>query len=448
MIRSVNKAKGNISSVFAHLGASKQELDPRFLELKRQIAPKNADLLRKAFDRLLDTFEKEAQEIRQHGSSIIPEVTMEDIRGNGGRLPEKIVPEIKKRGTVVIRNIVDRALAAEYKASIQEYINNHPGIVGFPEDNPQVWEVYWSKAQVAARSHPNFNEAAVALNHVWHGDKNAPIDLSKNLVYCDRMRIRQPSDGTFKLAGHIDGGSLERWEDPEYRACYTKILEGKWEEYDPYDVTHRIEAVMDMYDAPGGCSMFRLMQGWLAISKIRPGGGTLRVCPLIKEPTAYFMMKPLLEESMNSSNFMGAWPARCQDITDTDHPHIVNSMVSVPEVDCGDGVFWHCDTVHGVEPEQTMTTDSSVLYIPSTPMCPRSSEYLRRQRAAFEKGITPPDFPANDCEEHFDDRATPAMLNGAQRLGMGFDPFPEEEGLTEGQRKAIREHNRIIASSL
>ena len=138
MIRSANKAKGNISSVFAHLGASKPEIDPRFLDLKKQIAPKNPDILRKAFDRLLNTMEKEALDIRQRGSAVIPEVTIEDIKSNGGRLPDKIIPEVKKRGTVVIRNIVDRAVAAEYKSSIQDYINRHSGIVGFPEDNPQV----------------------------------------------------------------------------------------------------------------------------------------------------------------------------------------------------------------------------------------------------------------------------------------------------------------------
>ena len=108
-------------------------------------------------------------------------------------------------------------------------------------------------------------------------------------------------------------------------------------------------------------------------------------------------------------------------------------------------IYRHCDTVHAVEPFQNMATDSSVLYIPSTPMCPRSSEYLMRQRGTFERGMTPPDFPANDCEEHFDDRATPATLTKEQKLGMGFTPFPETEGMTEGQLKAIREHNRIIS---
>lgn len=117
---------------------------------------------------------------------------------------------------------------------------------------------------------------------------------------------------------------------------------------------------MDLYDSPGGCSMFRNFQGWLAISDITRDGGHLRVSPLIKEPTAYFMMKPLLAENLDTryvyhcmafslssilnvaffSDFMGAWPGRGQDITPHDHPHIVDSMITMPDVECGDAVFW------------------------------------------------------------------------------------------------------------
>lgn len=213
MHRSVNKAKGNISSVFAHLGASKQKLEPRFQELKHQIAPTNPDILRRAFDRLLETFEKENAEIRRRGADVIPQVTFQDIKANGGRLPTKLLSEIRKRGAVVVRNVVDRQEAADYKASIQEYIQRHrPYLTGFPEDNPQVWELYWTKAQAKARGHPNFNTTAIALNHLWHtnGNQDVPIDLTKNITYCDRLRIREPSDGQFQLQGHLDGGSLER----------------------------------------------------------------------------------------------------------------------------------------------------------------------------------------------------------------------------------------------
>lgn len=218
MHRSVSKSKGNISSVFAHLGASKQKLEPRFQELKHQIAPANPEVLRRAFDRLLESFEKENAEIRRRGADVIPQVSFEDIKANGGRMPDKLIPEIHKRGAVVVRNLVDRAVAAEYKASIQEYIQRHrEHLTGFPEDNPQVWELYWTKAQTKARGHPHFNTTAIALNHLWHtnGNNNVPIDFTKNVTYCDRLRIREPSDGQFQLQGHLDGGSLERKYGPQ-----------------------------------------------------------------------------------------------------------------------------------------------------------------------------------------------------------------------------------------
>lgn len=62
-------------------------------------------------------------------------------------------------------------------------------------------------------------------------------------------------------------------------------------------------------------------------------------------------------------------------------------MVSVPTVAPGDAVFWHCDQVHAVEPKNESDRDSTVLYIPSVPVCERNSMYLQRQRACFEKGL-------------------------------------------------------------
>ena len=38
-------------------------------------------------------------------------------------------------------------------------------------------------------------------------------------------------------------------------------------------------------------------------------------------------------------------------------------MISVPKVNPGDAVFWHCDVVHSVEEEHTGTGDSAGAYI-------------------------------------------------------------------------------------
>lgn len=59
------------------------------------------------------------------------------------------------------------------------------------------------------------------------------------------------TDEEFTLNAHQDSGAIERWEDPEYRACYREIFEGRWEDYDPWNADHRSDAKTDLY-ASGG----------------------------------------------------------------------------------------------------------------------------------------------------------------------------------------------------
>lgn len=49
----------------------------------------------------------------------------------------------------------------------------------------------------------------------------------------------------------------------------------QWQEYDPWDLTGRLDANMNMYDGPGGCSVFRTFQGWLGLSRHGPRQGEL-----------------------------------------------------------------------------------------------------------------------------------------------------------------------------
>jgi hypothetical protein len=205
------KPKGDISSVFSHLGGKETVLDPALLQLKREIAPKDTAVLNQAYQRLMDSFDKETPTIKEKGSSIIPQVTLDEIQANNGQFPPAIAAQIKNRGCVVIRNVIPESEARGYKEQIEQYISRHPGeIEGFPKNDPQVWEVYWSQSQVAARSHPRFEMATLALNKLWHADEETAIDLTKNLGYCDRLRIRKPGNESFALQEHIDSGSIER----------------------------------------------------------------------------------------------------------------------------------------------------------------------------------------------------------------------------------------------
>lgn len=362
--------------------------------------------------------------------------------------------------------------ALKYKQRAQDYIAaNRDRVRAFPKDDPAVYELYWSSSQVDARAHPNMLATQRFLNTLWHSsDPDAPISVSHPLTYADRFRIRNPGDAKFALGPHSDGGSLERWEDPEYRKCYKQILQGQWEEYDPFDAAHRVKAKQDLYNGAGTCSMLRFFQGWLSMSSTGPGEGTLRICPLLKHATAYLMLRPLFTtgsiDSLDAA-FPGSAFGAGQEYNESTHPHLQlnDSMCSIPHVEPGDYVACklstrqtshpcmlltrttgHCDTIHSVDKEHRGTKDSSVMYIPACPMTPASIEYLLRQRAAATAFSPPPDFPdAGGLGEQGFTHAQnwkEVSLAGMQAMGMGRSPWETHENMTSGERKLIDEANR------
>jgi len=75
-----------------------------------------------------------------------------------------------------------------------------------------------------------------ALLSIFTAAPDCKVSLTSPLVYSDRLRIRNPGDAKFALGPHMDGGSIERWEDPTYRQVYEKILTGNWEEFDAWEM--------------------------------------------------------------------------------------------------------------------------------------------------------------------------------------------------------------------
>lgn len=230
--------------------------------------------------------------------------------------------------------------------------------------------MYWSAPQLKTRAHPNFLRVQHHLmSLLWHSSSpDTPIFLDQPFSYADRLRIRQPGDTSFALGPHIDGGSVERWEKEGYGrgGVYDRILEGKWEEYDPWDASGRVAAVNNLYDGLGPCSMFRMWQGWMSMSHTKPAEGTLLVKPLVKLSTAYVLLRPFFQpkRGRTSANYLdeenwefmgadgmtselqGATPGTVQECTDELHPHLEleRTMVHVPEIKPGDFVGWHCDS--------------------------------------------------------------------------------------------------------
>jgi Gig2-like len=66
------------------------------------------------------------------------------------------------------------------------------------------------------------------------------------------------------LSPHVDGGSVERWLDDNFRKVYRHVFAGNWRKYNVFDAAYRPE--VREVDSPAVCSMFRTYQGWTALT--------------------------------------------------------------------------------------------------------------------------------------------------------------------------------------
>ncbi|KAF2968682.1 hypothetical protein GQX73_g4906 [Xylaria multiplex] len=466
------KREGNISDSFVSLsGGDRPPLPERFLDLKRSLVAGHEDRVVAGWQRLLAQLKQENAILARDGSKVIPSLEFLNLEKDLTRFQS----EIKKRGVAVIRGVIPENEARAYKNDIEEYVRQNPSTRAFPQHDPQVYELYWSSPQIRARAHPNLLKVQSKLMNFWQpSDADSPISLSQTLTYADRLRIRQPGDATFALGPHVDGGSVERWEKHGYGlgGVYDKVFEGSWEEYDPWDASTRVSAVMDNYNGLGACSMFRMFQGWLSMSNAKGFEGTLLVNPLLQLSTAYYLLRPFfrpIKESKGLSNeeylaadnwvftgsemtseLQGATPGHGQELNADLHPHLEldTSMVHMPEVKPGDFVAWHCDTIHAVDKIHKGQSDSSVLYIPICPVTEQNAHYLVRQREAFLGGTPGPDFPGGEGESRHLNRPTISYLNAhANSEGLrafGFEKLVTTEADGPGAAGVLKKANEIL----
>ncbi|KAK0610064.1 hypothetical protein B0T17DRAFT_500859 [Bombardia bombarda] len=471
------KREGDISDSFASLsGKEAQPLPDRFRSQKLHLVSGHEDSVIAGWRRLLLTLQHENDVVAQAGPSIIPEVHFSDRLVEDLRSKKK---EIQKRGVAVIRGVIPEDEARSYKFEIEEYVRRNPQTRGFPVNNPQVIELYWSIPQLRARFHDAMIKTQTALmTTLWHtSDPNAPISLRTPLSYTDRLRIRQPGDAQFALGPHQDGGSVERWEYEGYGRghVYDSIFCGEWELHDSFDASRRVEAVTNRYNGLGACSMFRAFQGWLAMSRVGPGQGTLLVNPLARESIAYSLLRPFFTPTRSlqelggdrerfldennweftagermTSDLQGATPGHGQEFPEGLHPHLEldKTMVHVPEVRPGDFVVWHCDTIHAVDKKHNGNSDSSVLYIPVCPTTEASATYVAQQRSAFREGTPAPDFPGGKGESEHVGRPTEEYIrsyaNHAATQSMGLEKIVAGGNDTPGGNIAIERANSVL----
>ncbi|KAK8162545.1 hypothetical protein IWX90DRAFT_246513 [Phyllosticta citrichinensis] len=475
---STQKRAGDISDAFASLsGQEFKPLDPSYALLKKNLIAGYEDAVRASWDRLLKTLQDEVSTIVALGSNVIPEVEYSDIAK--AQVSKSFEEEHRKRGVAIVRGVIDENEVLSWKEELREYIRRNPHTKAFPAENPQVYELYWSPAQMRARTHANLLQTQRYILSFWNSRlPSAHVSLAHPTAYADRLRMRLPGDARFALGPHVDGGSVERWDPAGYGrgGVYDAVWQGRWEEFDPWESSGRLDVISDLHAGVGACSMFRMSQGWLSMSNTGPFEGTLLVNPLLAKATAYYLLRPFFTpkkapidptsevfepafldpsnwtmESEPSSWIQGATPGHGQELRAALHPHLdlARTMVHVPRVKPGDYVVWHCDTIHAVDKVHAGSSDSSVLYIPTCPLTVENAKYLARQRQNFLEGIPSPDFGGGEGESNHVGRhriEDVAAYTGPEGLrAMGLLKWDDEaSGLSLGEKATLRKANEAL----
>jgi len=383
------------------------------------------------FARLGEALNDEVSAIRSEMLSghAVPELAYADIAA--GRVSPADVARIYRRGCAVIRGVYDPAQIAEWNDEVVRYIDEVGYLLRMKDKagldkyfsalaagRPQIFSLYWSKPQMQARQHPNLAATRAWLNRLWTFEKDGVrfFDPDRQFNYADRIRRREAGDSTLGLSPHSDGGSVERWCEPTFHYLYRDVLQGDPFAFNPFDADGRTQT--KEIPSPAVCSAFRTFQGWTALTRQGPGDGTLKLVPIAR--TMPWMLLRALQPDVPEGDLCGAQPGRALGASEQWHPELLAGLVSIPEVQPGDTVWWHSDIIHAVENQHTGRGYSNVIYIGAAPWCDKNARFAERQAAAFLAGRSSPDFAPEDYELDFPGRATPADLSplGLQQMGL------------------------------
>lgn len=430
-------AGGTISRItgLPHWESTPGDLAAATREIKAAIRAKiereSGKSVAEVFAQLEEHIRAEVAEIKaakERGEQVWPVLDYADIEA--GRITPEQRAQIKRRGCAVIRGHFDRDQAVAWDGELVDCVeSNHffenyrgPGDDFFSTvgSKPEIYPVYWSPTQMAARQHPRMATVQAFLNSMWRSESEGRqwFDPNVDSLYPDRIRRRPPGTNSAGLAEHLDPGTLDLWMTEGYQQHFRHLFSGDVTAYDPWDPAYRTEA--SQYPGTTMCSAFRTFQGWTALSDMAFDQGVLHTVP-IPTAMAYLMLRPLLDD-VADDEMCGVTTGKTFPANAAWHPLLMEAVTGIPSVEPGDSVWWHCDMIHSVAPVTDQQGWGNVMYIPAAPWCPKNEAYAEHVRAAFEAGTSPSDFPVEDYEADWPNRFQPADLNAIGRRGLGLPP--------------------------
>ena len=363
---------------------------------------------------------------RVRGETVWPVIDYADIAA--GTVPADAAAKLGRRGCLVVRGHFDHEQALGWDRDIEQYVESNGFFENYrgPGDDffstvgskPEIYPIYWSRAQMQARQSDRMAHVQTFLNRQWKNESEGVrwFDPARDSLYPDRIRRRPPGASSAGLGTHLDPGNLDLWMTQAYQQAFRHLFDGSIEQYDPWDAAYRTAG--PQYTGSTMCSAFRTFQGWTALSDMPHDQGVLHTVP-IPGAMAYLMLRPLLPD-VPDDEMCGVAINRTFPASSRWHPLLTEALSGIPDVRAGDSVWWHCDMVHSVAPVQNQQGWGNVMYIPAAPWCPRNEQYSTSVQEAFLTGSSPEDFPQENYERTWTNRFAEAELNTTGRRGLNI----------------------------
>ena len=408
------------------------QLSDQIISSKKKLRNKSKDYVLN-FKKIEEFIKKEIAEIeifKNSSKSIIPEISYHEL----DLVDSKTIENIHKRGCLIIRDVFEDNKIVKINKELEEYIEGN----GYYEDQkkkagldkyfsdlksgkPQIYGLYWSKAQIEIRHSEEMAKVKKWLNNLWNfrNSEYTVFDPNKELSYADRLRRREPGDDTLGLSPHCDAGSIERWTDSFYKEIYKNIFSDNFKKYDPFDAKYRDKT--KEFESPAVAHVFRTFQGWTALTEQGPNDGTLQLIPISKG-IAYVLTRAL-QNDVPENELCGSKLGRALSVNKDYHSLLLKGLVSIPKMKPGDTVWWHPDVVHAVEDKHSGKNYSNVVYVGATPYCKKNLDYTKKQSKKFLEGKSPPDFAAEDYEINYKGRIKLEDLSSLAKKQLALEEW-------------------------